>query len=68
MSQTLSKYVYSVLERTGKKAYWHRIGAVFVNKDGSETLVFDSYPTTIRVQLRAADKDDVAQDAIDSDK
>jgi hypothetical protein len=62
MSQGPVKHVYNVIERLNRKPFWLRIGSVFLNKDGSETLVFDAYPTSTRVQLRTPDKDDAATD------
>jgi len=46
--------LFNVIERDGmNKPYWQKIGAAFENKDGSYSLVFDSFPAgTGRVQMR----------------
>ena len=40
--------------RRGERSYWTRIGAAFINKDGSMNLRFDFFPTdpNTTVQLR----------------
>ena len=68
MSQGPVKLAYAVIERGNqRKPFWHRIGAVFENKDGSETLVLDSLPLTSRLQLRVPNQDEGA-DAADRDR
>ncbi len=40
--------------RRGERSYWTRIGAAFINRDGSMNLRFDFFPTdpNTTVQLR----------------
>jgi hypothetical protein len=45
------RQVYTITERNGKN-YWVRIGAAFVNRDGSETLLLDALPVNGRMQIR----------------
>ena len=45
------KSVFTVVERQGK-SYWTRIGAGFVNRDGSMNLVLDAIPTSGKIQVR----------------
>lgn len=58
------KYVYSVQE-TGAKPFWFRVGAIFLNKDGSETMALNCYPLPdekgkLRLQIRSADEKEEA--------
>jgi hypothetical protein len=44
-----------------KKSYWTRIGVAFENRDGSQNLVFNFFPTdleTTTIQLRPFDNED----------
>ncbi|HEY5648024.1 MAG TPA: hypothetical protein VLB09_09445 [Nitrospiria bacterium] len=45
------RQVFTVIERNGK-SFWVRIGAAFINKDGSETVLLDALPTNGRLQIR----------------
>ena len=61
MASKPTKYVYSVQERPNASPFWFRCGAIFENKDGSETLFLNCYPLPdsqgkIRLQLRSADE------------
>lgn len=47
------RQVFAISERNGK-SYWIRIGAAFVNHDGSETVLLDALPVNGRMQIRAA--------------
>jgi len=47
------RQVFAISERNGK-SYWIRIGAAFVNHDGSETVLLDALPVNGRLQIRAA--------------
>ncbi len=45
--------VYAINEREGDRAYWHKIGAAFTNRDGSLTLYLDALPLgTNKLQVR----------------
>jgi hypothetical protein len=46
--------VYAVLDRKdGAKPYWMKIGAAFTNRDGSLSVVLDSFTaSTNRLQIR----------------
>ena len=53
MSKKLDYKVYTVTEREGQdKSYWTKIGAAFVNKDGSINVALDALPVNGRIQLR----------------
>ncbi len=59
------RQVYTITERNGK-SYWIRIGAAFVNKDGSETVLLDALPVNGRMQIRtgrsSAKKEETAEE------
>lgn len=45
--------VYTVVERSGsERSFWVRIGACFLNRDGSYSVVLDALPTNGRLQIR----------------
>ncbi|MEW6323963.1 MAG: hypothetical protein AB1515_01095 [Nitrospirota bacterium] len=46
------RQVFAIAERNGK-SYWIRIGAAFINQDGSETVLLDALPVNGRMQIRA---------------
>lgn len=45
------RHVFSIVERQGK-SYWIKIGAAFVNRDGSETVLLDAWPIGGKIQIR----------------
>ncbi len=45
--------VYSIKDR-GEESYWTRIGAAFVNKDNSLSVVLDCLPVDGRLHIREA--------------
>ena len=45
------KIVYVITERNGSK-YWNRVGAAFVNSDGSINVKLDAIPVNGELQLR----------------
>lgn len=46
-------YAYSVIDRPGKKALWHRIGSVWPHEDGSGFRVkLASLPLDGKIELR----------------
>ena len=47
------KDVYTI-KSTGKKKYWVRIGAAFVNKDGSLNAYLDAMPLSGELNIRDA--------------
>ena len=52
------RIAYTITENKKGGKFWEKIGAVFENKDGSETLVLNSLPFDGRIQLRKpTDKD-----------
>ncbi len=57
------RQVYTITERNGK-SYWIRIGAAFVNKDGSETVLLDALPVNGRMQIRTARTASVKAEAV----
>ncbi|HTP41178.1 MAG TPA: hypothetical protein VEI24_01870 [Nitrospiria bacterium] len=48
-----ARQVFAIAQRNGK-SYWIRIGAAFINQDGSETVLLDALPVTGRIQIRSA--------------
>jgi len=49
------KAVYTVIDRIdgeGKRSFWVRIGAAFVNRDGSFTVKLDALPVNGSLQIR----------------
>ena len=53
MDDSKRKDVYTVIERNGlSKPYWLKIGAGFVNRDGSLSVVLDAIPPNGRLQVR----------------
>ena len=49
---------FNVIQRPGMKGrIWSRIGSAWLNRDGSITLVLDSFPIGGRVNLREDDRD-----------
>ena len=47
-----TKIVYTVVERHPHKSFWTRIGAAFVNRDGSLTVKLDAVPINGTMQIR----------------
>jgi hypothetical protein len=52
------KVVYTVVEGTGGKSWWTRVGVAFVNRDGSWNLKLDAIPTNGTLQVRDREFDD----------
>ncbi len=46
--------------KTGK-TYWMRVGAAFVNRDGSTNVYLDAYPTNGKLQIRDLDADEISE-------
>jgi len=46
------RQVFAIAQRNGK-SYWIRIGAAFLNQDGSETVLLDALPINGRMQIRS---------------
>lgn len=51
--------VWSITERNGRE-YWTRVGASFVNRDGSRTLLLDALPMNGKLQVRPPSEDSLA--------
>ena len=49
--KTVSKVVYNVVERTGRK-FWLRLWLAFVNRDGSLNVRLDAVPLTGQLHIR----------------
>jgi hypothetical protein len=45
------RQVFTVAQRNGKN-FWVKIGASFLNQDGSETVLLDALPVNGRMQIR----------------
>ena len=55
MDSQNKKAVYTVIDRIdgeGKRSFWVRIGAAFVNRDGSFTVKLDALPVNGSLQIR----------------
>ncbi len=46
------KVLYTIVDRPGGKSWWTRIGAGFVNRDGSINIKLDAIPMSGDLQLR----------------
>jgi hypothetical protein len=46
------KAIYTVIERPNDRPIWLRIGAAFVNRDGSLSLKLDALPIDGKLQVR----------------
>lgn len=46
------KAVYTIIKREGKENFWQRIGAAFVNKDGSLNVKLNSFPLNGELHIR----------------
>ena len=45
------RQAFTVVERNGK-SFWVRIGAVFTNRDSSETVLLDALPVNGKILIR----------------
>jgi hypothetical protein len=55
MDNQNKKAVYTVIDRVdgeGKRSFWLRIGAAFVNRDGSFTVRLNALPVNGSLQIR----------------
>jgi hypothetical protein len=62
----LHREVYTIVAGNGdgKKDRWIKIGASFLNKDGSESVLLDALPVNGKLQLRTPKpKEDTAHTA-----
>lgn len=48
------RQAFTVVERNGK-SFWVRIGAVFTNRDSSETVLLDALPVNGKILIRQMD-------------
>ena len=46
------KILYTIVDRPGGKSWWTRIGAGFLNRDGSINIKLDAIPMSGDLQLR----------------
>jgi hypothetical protein len=51
-----------VVESSNGKSFWTRVGAAFVNRDGSWNLKLDAIPTNGTLQVRDREFDDRRND------
>jgi len=52
-SRSPAKHVYTVIDREGGgRSFWTRIGAGWINRDGSLTLKLDALPVNGTLQVR----------------
>jgi len=49
------KFVYTVVERGPERTFWVRIGAAFINRDGSINVRLDAVPVNGTLQIRDAE-------------
>lgn len=52
MTGNRPKDVFNIIEGSDGKSKWTRIGAAFVNKDGSINAILDTYPNEGKIQIR----------------
>lgn len=52
-----SGYVYTIVDRPGKKSLWYRIGAVWTNKDLSLNGTLAALPVNGRIHIRSPSAD-----------
>ena len=52
MGNNQPKEVFNIIEAQGGKAKWVRVGAAFVNRDGSINVLLKSYPSEGKLQIR----------------
>ncbi len=58
MPNNQPKDVFAIVERgQGQKAIWIRVGAAFVNQDGSLNIRLDAVPLTGTLQVRERQQD-----------
>lgn len=48
-------FVYTILERAGRKPYWMKIGIAFLNSDSSWNIYLDAIPFDRKLQIREDD-------------
>jgi hypothetical protein len=48
------KVVYTIIETGEGKSIWRQVGAAFVNRDESLTVLLDALPTNGRLHIREA--------------
>lgn len=53
------KKVLCPIERKDGKTYWLKVGAAFVNRDGSWNVHLDALPATGKLQIRDLDERDL---------
>lgn len=54
-----TKSVFTIIERPNGKNYWARIGAGWVNRDGSISIRLDALPVNGTLQVRDPDERDL---------
>jgi pyoverdine/dityrosine biosynthesis protein Dit1 len=52
MEKNKAKDVYSITEINEGKSRWVKVGAAFVNRDGSINVVLDAFPKDGKLQIR----------------
>ncbi|MFO0627677.1 MAG: hypothetical protein U0325_18860 [Polyangiales bacterium] len=54
-----AKSVFTIIERPNGKNYWARIGAGWLNRDGSISIRLDALPVNGTLQVRDPDERDL---------
>jgi hypothetical protein len=52
MGNNQPKEVFNIIESQEGKAKWLRVGAAFVNRDGSINVLLNTYPSEGKLQIR----------------
>lgn len=52
MGNNQPKEVFNIIEAQEGKSKWVRVGAAFVNRDGSINVLLNTYPSEGKLQIR----------------
>ena len=52
MDENYPKEVFQIIEGQNGKSRWTKVGAAFLNKDGSINVLLDAFPKDGKLQIR----------------